>query len=399
MKILVLLAGKYFGNKIGGSISHTIGVVDTLKELGHDVFFCSSARIPYYDYPIEYRLLKVRELNIPRINRVYRDFLIYIQLRNIIKDIKPDIIYARWRQNIFWCWLFKKKRNYRVVFECNTPPTMSLQYDNRRIGKPIKYLTKTLDKKICVCTDLISAVSDAVKDYLVVGIGCKKDKIIVNPNGVDAWRFSPEGDNFRDKYKIAIGDIVIGYAGLFRPEHGIEVLIKAFKALDRKKYHGLKLIIIGSGKADYENKLKIIAEEDNNIIFTGKVPFNIMPQYLRTCDIMVSPQISLNGKVFHQSPIKLYEYMAAERAIVASNVGQIRDVIKDGFNGLLFESGNVESLRDSLEQLLLNGRLRKILAQNARKEAVELYSWKNNVNRILERLDILKKKAKGALID
>lgn len=387
MKVLVILPGKYFKSRIGGGISHTIGVVDALMDLGHEVYFCSSDKIPYYDRKIKYSLLKVKELNIPKANRVYRDFSIYVQVRKIIKHINPDVVYIRWRQNIFWGWLFRRK-DYKVVFECNTPPSMSLQYDSTKTSRIIGQLIKVLDKKICFHSDLISAVSKTVRNFLIKEINCDKNKIIVNPNGVDARRFSPEGEDLRDRYKIVSGDIVIGYTGLFRPQRGIEILIKAFKTLNKKTYRELKLFIVGSGEADYEKKLRAMAKDDENIIFTGEVPFNIMPSYLRTCDIMVSPQILLNGKNFHQSPIKLYEYMAAGRSIIASNIGQINDVIKDGYSGLLFESGNIKSLLGRLSDLISNCDLRKALAENARKEALELYSWENNIKRIFKGLGV-----------
>jgi glycosyltransferase involved in cell wall biosynthesis len=387
MKILIVLPGKYFKDRIGGSVSHTIGVIDAMIDSGHEVFFCSSDKIPYYDREIKYSLLKVKELNLPKFNRVYRDFSIYIQLKDIIKHVKPDVVYIRWRQNIFWGRLFGG-RNYKIVFECNTPPTMSLQYNSCRSGKIIKKLTRTLDKKICIYSDLVSAVSDTVRNFLVEEVGCDENKIIVNPNGVDTRRFSPEGNNHRDKYGIGTDNIVIGYTGLFRPQHGIEILIKAFKDLNKEQSGRLRLIIIGSGENDYERKLKNMAIDDKDIIFTGKVPFNSMPSYLRTCDIMVSPQIPLNGEIFHQSPIKLYEYMAAGRPVIASNIGQMNDVINDGFNGLLFESGNIKSLSNRLAELISDYNLRKALSENARREAVELYSWKNNIKRITGRLYI-----------
>lgn len=380
MKVLVLLPGKYFESKTGGCVSHTTGVVDALKKLGHEVALCSSDRIPGYTEELLFYQLEVRELRTRLLGRLYRDYHIYRQLKEIINKARPDIIYIRWRQNIFWGRLFKN-RNYKVVFECNTPSTMSLFKYGNRPGKLKELFTRSLDRQICRNTDIVSAVSRGVKEFLGSDIRCPSDKIIINPNGVDTGRFTPEGQDVRDKYNIAKDKVVIGYTGSFRPQHGVEVLIEAFISLNDPE---TVLLIIGTGLKEYEAKLRDLAGKNERIIFTGEVPFDKMPQYLRTCDILVSPQKPFIGNSFHQSPIKLYEYMASGRAITASDLGQIKEVIRDGYNGMLFESGNIDSLVSLLRTLAGDRELRGKLAINARKESIEKYSWENNIKRIFK---------------
>ena len=191
MKVLVLLPGKYFESKTGGCVSHTTGVVDALKKLGHQAVFCSSDRIPGYREELSFYPLKVRELKTRLLGRFYRDYHIYRQLRVIIDKAVPDIIYIRWRQNIFWGRLFKSK-NYKVVFECNTPSTMSLFKYGSQPGKLKERFTRKLDRQICRNADIISAVSRGVKEFLETDTGCPADKVILNPNGVDTERFTPE---------------------------------------------------------------------------------------------------------------------------------------------------------------------------------------------------------------
>ena len=334
MKILYILPGKYFLSKAGGCISHVTGVIDALKEENHEVFFCSSDKIPYYSSSLEYKLLQVNQYKIKKIGSLYEDYIVYKQIRNVIKDVNPDIIYIRWKQNLFWSKLFKG-REYKLIFECNTPPTMALLKDNR--ANIIRSLiSKYLDRQICRNADIISAISSEVKSFIINNISAVDEKIIVNPNGVDPKKFKPEGKNCRGKLNISINDVVIGYSGNIEDWHGVDTLINAFQLLDKNIYSNIKLLIIGPGDKFYLGKLYGIAGKKyfKDIIFTGIVPYNEMPEYLRTCDILVSPQKPYIGKVLHQSPIKLYEYMATERAIIASNIGQIKRVIKNNFNGL-----------------------------------------------------------------
>ncbi len=387
MKILYILPGKYFISKAGGCISHVTGVIDALKEEGHEIIFCSSDKIPYYSSRLEYKLLKVNQYKIKKIGSLYEHYIVYKQIRNVIRDVNPDIIYIRWRQNFFWSKLFKG-RKYRLIFECNTPPSMALLKDDR--GNIVRSLvSKYLDRQICLNTDIISAISTEVKSFIINNISAVNEKIIVNPNGVNPKKFKSEGKNCRGKLNISKNDIVIGYSGNIEDWHGVDTLINAFQLLDKNKYSNIKLLIIGSGDKFYLEKLYGIARKkySKDIIFTGIVPYNEMPAYLRTCDILVSPQKPYIGGELHQSPIKLYEYMATERAIIASNIGQIKRVIKNNFNGLLFESGNEYELANNIKLLLDNEILRNKIAGNARIEAVTRYSWKNNVKRFLNAVE------------
>lgn len=391
MKILYVLPSyRFFSldiNKVGGHIAHIIGVIDALKKKGHQIIVCSYDRIPFYNSEIEYKILKYRDLKIPKIRRIYRDYIFCDQLLNIIGGIKPDMVYIRWSPNLFWGRICKKK-NFKLVFECNTPLTMFLGRDASRISRPSRFISKYIDTQICKNADVISAISKGVKDFLVDNIPSSIGKTIVNPNGVDCDKFKPEGDDCRKEYRISKSDIVIGFAANFRPWQGIEIIINAFQSLDKNEYNNIRLILIGTGDKNYVNQLKGLAAKarTDDIIFTGPVPFNRMPVYLRTCDILVSPQNPTIGSVFHQSPVKLYEYMATGRAIIVSNIGQSKEVIRNGYSGILFECGKDDALASKIKLLIKDKSLRKQISKNARIEAVNKHSWINHVDRFLEAL-------------
>jgi glycosyltransferase involved in cell wall biosynthesis len=84
------------------------------------------------------------------------------------------------------------------------------------------------------------------------------------------------------------------------------------------------------------------------------------------------------------SPLKMYEYMSAGKAIVASRSGQIAEVIKNGYNGVLVEPGNTRNLSDTIVHLLKDDEKRSHLGFNARQQAVEKHSWDQYVNRLEE---------------
>ena len=162
MKILYVLASRSFFlleiNKIGGYTAHIIGVIDALQKKGHRVIVCSYNKIPFYS-GIEYSILGYRDLKIPKIRGVYSNYVFCNQLLDIIREVRPDIVYVRWTSNLLWGWIFKRK-NYKLIFECNTPLTMFLGEDISKISRVRRAISKYIDTQICKNADIISAISN-----------------------------------------------------------------------------------------------------------------------------------------------------------------------------------------------------------------------------------------------
>ena len=76
------------------------------------------------------------------------------------------------------------------------------------------------------------------------------------------------------------------------------------------------------------------------------------------------------------SPLKPFEAMAMEKAIIASNVNALQEIVKDGYNGLLFEKDNIEDLADKLELLIKNKDMRIGLGKTAREWTIKHRDWK-----------------------
>jgi glycosyltransferase involved in cell wall biosynthesis len=118
---------------------------------------------------------------------------------------------------------------------------------------------------------------------------------------------------------------------------------------------------------------------------TGQVAPSEIPSYLDACDILVAPHVPLPGRVkFFGSPTKLFEYMAASRAIVASRLGQIGDVLEHRVTAWLVEPGDVNNLRAALLELGESAELRRELGENARRRAIEHHSWRLNARRVID---------------
>ena len=120
----------------------------------------------------------------------------------------------------------------------------------------------------------------------------------------------------------------------------------------------------------------------DRVVFAGRIPHSEVPAYLDACDILLSPHVPMpDGSAFFGSPTKLFEYMAMEKAIAASRLGQIGDVIEDGVSGLLLEPGSVDELVAAIEKLAGDAELRERLGRAARATVLERYTWRASAKR------------------
>ena len=122
------------------------------------------------------------------------------------------------------------------------------------------------------------------------------------------------------------------------------------------------------------------------VSLTGLLPHDQIPSYLDACDILVSPHISLPGRRFFGSPTKLFEYMAMGKAIVASNLDQLAQVLQHNRTAWLVEPGNTKELTSAITLLAEDPELRERLGRAARATAVEKHSWRQNAKSVLARI-------------
>jgi len=245
-----------------------------------------------------------------------------------------------------------------------------------RHSKPKRFVRYVLNKskKIVVNSE---GTKKAILDIYDIPIS----KILVVSNGVDTEFFDiPENKmEARKKLNIPLDKNVIAYVGRLETigqEKGISDLIKAFRILNNKDNF---LYIVG-GPSDYVKKYKEEAKDISNIVFTGQVEYEKTPLYLRAVDILVipSPQ-SQHSKT--TSPIKLFEYMAAGKAIVASDLPAFRSYLNND-NAIFFESENPKDLSSKLNYVLENTKRARIIGERALIDSKK-YLWLNRAKKII----------------
>jgi glycosyltransferase involved in cell wall biosynthesis len=238
---------------------------------------------------------------------------------------------------------------------------------------------------------MVTVVSQALRDE-IVGRGVDADKVLVNPNGVDADMYSPgvDGQPVRERFGLE-AKLVIGFIGTFGPWHGAEVLAEAFGRLlhDRPEDRdAMRLLLVGDGDKMHEVRDRIAAHGvEEQVILTGAVPQAEGPAYLAAMDILVSPHVpNPDGTPFFNSPTKIFEYMAMGRCVVASDLGQPSELLEDERTALLVPASDPTTLASALARLAGDPDLRQRLGDAARREVVARYTWSRHTERIVQAL-------------
>lgn len=159
------------------------------------------------------------------------------------------------------------------------------------------------------------ATNSFIKDYLVRSYGVDKDKILVQPNGIDFEKFSSSfsKEDARKKLGISLDKSIAIYSGRFYGWKGLGILMEAAKILENVSFY-----LVGGLKEDLT---KILSYENfpSNVVFAGHKDYKEMPQWLAAADVLLVLGTSKNSdSYFYTSPMKIFEYMASRRPIVAS---------------------------------------------------------------------------------
>jgi glycosyltransferase involved in cell wall biosynthesis len=197
--------------------------------------------------------------------------------------------------------------------------------------------------------------------------------------GTNTFKFIPPESKKDAKEKIGIDPkkVVIGFSGRIGREKDLITLYRAFLRL-RKLHPNIVLLIVGKGVQE----LRVMLESKKDIIVVEYAE-NIIP-YLQAMDIYVMPSLT------ETSSLSTMEAMSCGLAVVSTKVGNIKNYIKDNYNGIFFKKQDAYQLSKKIEYLLQDKERRISLGQNARKTIVQLYDWKKTAEEIKKVLNNIK---------
>jgi starch synthase len=226
----------------------------------------------------------------------------------------------------------------------------------------------------------IICVSEGGKAHLINKWSIPAEKIVVFPNAVDVHRFRPDPEakaDVRASLGIESQPLVI-FVGNFFHWHDVSTLLDAFAQL-LAAYPAARLVLVGDGaQREVMRQRATDLGMSHAVHFTGLVPHAEVPRFVAAADVAVVPYPAMKQELW-LSPLKLFEYMASGTAVVASGVGQLLQVVRDGCNGILVPPGDASAMAAALQRLLADAALRTRLGQQARQDAVQKYSWETYI--------------------
>jgi glycosyltransferase involved in cell wall biosynthesis len=254
------------------------------------------------------------------------------------------------------------------------------------------FASRAVETACMTDADAVVTLSETMRTD-IIGRGVDPERILVVPNAVDVERFIPGPRDERLATSLGIGsESVVGYITTLWRYEGIEYLIEATAELKRRGRR-LRCLIVGDGevRAALEAtaaRLGLLA--DRTVIFTGRVEHDRVSDYYRLIDVFVVPRT--NDRVSQLvTPLKPYEAMAMERALLVSGVGALVEIVDDGETGRTFVPEDASSLADTLEALLDDPAERRRLGRNAREWVATHRTWTANGRRyreLFERLGV-----------
>lgn len=297
-----------------------------------------------------------KKIKIPQqLPRPIRQLIFILKTRKTVYDFCPDVIYTR---DIAIAWFFRMF-GFKTIYEIHKPFETT-------IGNMI---FKMMAKKI-----KIVAISQSLKDFIIEKYNLNADDILVAHDGVDLQHFNLLENRIQLRKKY-FGDLannfIVLYSGSLQAGKGVDLIIKSAKDLPE-----ICFVIIGGS----QNEIDAFKDVSPNIYFLVRMPQKQVPAFLKAADLLILPMNKNLSYGAYSSPLKLFEYMASETPILASDFGAIREVLNEE-NAFLFDPDNVNDLVEKIKYIRDNNEKARKIAKESFKLAKE-YSWQKRADKI-----------------
>ena len=304
------------------------------------------------------------------------------RLRELIPVLQPDVIQAHSPVlNVLPALWVRRTFGVPVVYERRSSWEDAAATRGTSAEGGMRYrMSRLLETIAFRQADAITTICEGLRQDITAR-GIDPEKVTLIQNAVDVERFQinrPVDQVLADS--LGLGNAtVLGYAGSFSPYEGLELLLQAVSRL-AGSHPTLKVLLVGAG--GNETELRALAVElglQDRVIFTGRVEHAQIMRYYSLVDIFVYPRHStrLTNMV---TPLKPLEAMAEGRLVLASDVGGHKELIRDRYNGYLFEADRAESLADAIEALVANRNSWPELQRNGRQYVESERTWKRSVS-------------------
>lgn len=351
---------------------HLDSMVAALRAAGHEVRVVGPAAYEQASLGGESRMVALLRRRLPAFAAELAELAYsgpsYLRLLRAAREFRPDAIYERY--NLFYLAgaMVARRLGLPFLVEVNAP----LAEERARFGNlRLQRLARATEAFVWRAADRVLPVTAVLGEH-VAAAGVPGERIMVVPNGIDLHEF-PE-----PVLEAGTGkpELVLGFVGFVREWHGLDAVVRAIAAWQGQPR--LSLVVVGEGPA--RPGLEALAAGlgiTDRVRFTGLAERDAIPRLVAGFDIALQP-----AAVPYASPLKVFEYMAAGRAIVAPDQPNLREVLEHERTALLFDPAAPGAMWQAVLLLAADPALRARLGAAARAEVIARdLTWAGNARR------------------
>lgn len=314
----------------------------------------------YYGVSKTFELVRLKRFNIKVIGNLIYAFMLYHRIKRLYSD--ADILYSRELHGIYLL-----RKNKKFIYEAHTLP-------KKRLDRFLTYkiLKSRMIQKIIVISEALK------KDYLSRYKFLKSTDVLVAHDGANIPNLDFDIDQNNHK------TIEIGYIGHLYAGRGIDLIVKLAERIQNHNFH-----VIG-GRENDVNDWRNQTTKIKNIYFHGHIPNGKLGSYYKKLDIMLAPYESkvsvLSGVDTSRwmSPMKIFEYMSYAKAIIATDLPVLREILNHDENAILCPPGDLDAWEAALQKLINDVDHRNFIRFNAFNCLIKNYTWVNRAKRVLD---------------
>jgi glycosyltransferase involved in cell wall biosynthesis len=361
-----------------GQAVHIEELIDALRQQGHLVRVVAPAAAADDRLGSEVGWVQRLRQHLPKalyeLLELAYSLVAYRRLAQAAREFQPDVIYERYNLYLLSGLMLKWRFKLPLLLEVNAP----LVEERMKFGGlGLPWLGHWAESLVWRGADVVLPVTRVLADK-VLARGVAPQHVVVIPNGINEEHFAAAPSCGEAKQALGWPDaLILGFTGFVRDWHGVDKVLR-WLAQGQSPANAC-VLVVGDGPARAE--LEQLARElgiAHRVRFTGVVPRARVPQHVAAFDVALQP-----ASVAYASPLKLFEYLAMGKAIVAPQQANIAEVLNDGRNALLFDAQVDGSLEAALTRLCADTALRQQLGAAAKATIAEQgLTWLRNAQRV-----------------
>ena len=310
----------------------------------------------------------------------------YLKIVDFMQIVIPKIsFWLQSRSFLKAAIIFLKKEEADIIYSRDLSIIKHLDYKN--IFYEIHSLPRSFNRNDLEKIKGIITITKGLKDALVKK-GIPENKILVAPDGVDLDKFDIEitKEEAREKLNLSQDKKVVLYTGHLYKWKGTTALLKAAQNFQFpiSNFQNILFVFVGGTEKDISNfKHQVLILKLNNVLVIGHRPYQEVPIWLKAADVLVLPNSAQEQISKHwTSPMKMFEYMASKRPIVASELPSLREVLNEN-NAVLVEPDSPQSLVQGIKRILKNPDFSAKISLKSFRDVQE-YSWSNRAKKVID---------------